>query len=160
VISPRPTIIMRTLIPIFALATLASCSSQTDPAADFEVVASVAPSVARLGDQISVTVTATNISAKAQDILTNECLPAFAVLDSAGTHVGPSAEQFCTASAESIRLQPGERYSVTQPWAGDAIRLTSTAPVSLVRPGSYIIDGELRLGASVRTVPVTVRLVQ
>lgn len=151
---------VRVLLMTCACTLTASCAADdTAPTADFEVVTTVSPSVANIGERIAVTVTATNISTQSQTILTNDCLTAFAVLDSAATHVGPSAEQFCAASGKMVTILPGAQYAVTQEWTGDAMRLSPNSQPRMVEPGSYTVSGNLRLGANIRIVAATVRLI-
>jgi len=111
-----------------------------------------------VGQRVLVTVTATNVSGHPQQILTNECVTAFVILDSSGTHVAPSAEQSCTAAAKIVTLSPGAQYAVTQPWDGDALRASPNAPLTIVGPGIYQIRGNLGLGDRIRAASATVRL--
>lgn len=137
----------------------ASCAlDSTRPNVDFDVLTTVTPSIAGVGDSVLVTATAVNISDRPVEILTNSCITAFAVLDSAGKLVGPASEQFCLMNAIAVTLAPGERYSTAQVWHGDAVRQTLDAPPAVVKPGTYTVRGNLGIGDRVRTIPATVRL--
>lgn len=150
---------MRVLPSICTLALCMSCNGSLTPArVDFEVVTAASPIVARIGDSIAVTVTATNVSGRPQVLLTNDCITAFGVFDSAGRRIGPASEQFCLANAKPVTLGPGEQYSITQQWRGDALRSTSSSPPAVVEAGMYTVRGILPVGESVRTVDADVRL--
>lgn len=152
---------MRVLPYICTLALCMSCSNVLTPTrVEFEVVTAASPIVARIGDSVAVTVTATNVSERPQVLLANDCTTAFAVFDSAGQRVGPASEQFCLANAKPVTLAPGEQYSITQQWRGDALRSTPSAPPAVVEAGTYTVRGILPVGESVRTVDVDVRLMR
>ncbi|WP_337172911.1 hypothetical protein [Gemmatimonas aurantiaca] len=143
------------LLLSLGLLTIA-CGDQTAPRADFEITTTVSQDVARVGEEIRVTVTATNISGRVQEILTNDCIQAFQVRDAAGRQVGPAGRS-CLLVASRQTLAPGASYTITQGWVGDAVGPIN-APPPKVEPGVYTIEGQLRLGEHVRVTPVTVRL--
>lgn len=142
------------------LLTVSCGDNQTAPRVDFVITATVSQDVARVGEEIRVTVMATNFSGREQEISSNHCIPAFLVRDAAGRQVGPAGPNWgpnCLSLGYQLTLEPGASYAITQPWVGDAVG-PNDAPPSKVEPGVYTIEGQLGLGEHVRITPVTVRL--
>lgn len=142
------------LVPLL----LAGCENgATAPAVDYALVTTVAPSVARVGDPVTVTVAVVNTSQRPQQFKTNACFTAFEVRDANGTPVAPRSGQPCFAYATTIVLQPGAQYSIVQEWSGEAIGSASSANV---RPGDYAVVGNIVAGDRVAVIPAKIRLIQ
>lgn len=147
---------MRKEIGVLALFSVAACGdSGRTPWPDYEVKATVQPAIARVGEKVDVTVSVQNISAQTKEFNTNACFTAFEVHDASGAHVAPRSEQNCFAYATRIVLGPGETYSITQQWSGDALRSVATGNV---QPGEYSVTGNLIDGDRVTHVPAQIRL--
>jgi hypothetical protein len=136
---------------------LVACHGQpTSPSGDLEVSTSVAPSVFRVGQTVTVTVVVTNRADQSRTIETNVCEP-FHVMTAGGTVVGPAA-RFCTASSLQKTLVPGEQFVFTTTWSGEARGAGPTSPAAFLAPGTYVVHGLAYL-STFKSAPVTIQVI-
>lgn len=139
-----------------AFMLLACHGPPTSPRGDLEVGTTVAPSVFRVGQTVTVTVVVTNRADQSRTIETNVCEP-FQVMTAGGTVVGP-AVRICTAMSVAKTLMPGEQYVFTRAWSGDARGAGPTAPTTFLAPGTYVVNG-LVYRTTFKSAPVTIQVI-
>jgi hypothetical protein len=141
-----------------AVILLAACSaSPTSSANDLRITASVTPAEFRAGDATTVAVVVTNHGGQSRKIHTEGCPPPFVVTTFAGTVVGPTESTVCSLVLRWTQLAPGESYTFTQQWKGDAHSSAADAR-GLLPPGTYLLRGRLWLDGDKESTPVTIRV--
>ena len=136
---------------------LVACHGQpTSPRGDWEVSTSVAPSVFRVGQTVTVTVVVTNRADQSRTIETNVC-ELFQVMTAGGTVVGPAAK-YCAASSFPKTLVPGEQFVFATTWSGDALLAGPTRPIVFLAPGTYVVNGLAYL-STFKSASVTIQVI-
>jgi len=136
---------------------LVACHGQpTSPSGDWEISTTVAPSVFRVGQTVTVTVVVTNRADQSRTIETNVCEP-FQVTTPGGTVVGP-ATRICDAMSRPKTLVPGEQFVFTTTWSGDARGAGPTSPTAFLAPGTYVVHGLVHL-STFKSTPVTIQVI-
>src|SRR3954463_16040503 len=110
---------LRAVLSLALITVVAACSS-TDGPDSLSVSTTVTPAQFRAGDRVSVHVVVRNTGFQTRTVASNSCPQAFVVLAGNGTISGPR-EELCTAQAEFVTLRPGEEFSKTEDWSGDAL---------------------------------------
>ena len=154
---------MRALIATATLALVAACSGpqSTEVSGDNDgilVSLSVTPADFRVGDSVTVRLTAINRDSRPRTIVANECPLPIVVTSTDGEVLGPG-ERICTAIALTKELGPDEAFMLDLQWSGDAMR-TAKHPAGVLAPGQYYIQGSLPYDKGIAESPrVAIRIV-
>jgi hypothetical protein len=117
-----------------------ACDSTTSPADQLRVTTSVSASSFKVGVRVDVTIVARNMGRGSVRVVANACAGGFTVSTPDGALVGP-APKVCTMELAVRELAPGESYTITSQWTGDARSQAVQSPPETVAPGDYLIRG-------------------
>jgi hypothetical protein len=134
------------LIAVALLATGCGRSIAAPDMMPLVVSVIVSPATIPRGQTIAVTVSITNRASQPESYVEDWCA-AFAVMNAAGSVVGPESGCFSVQSLASVTLAPGEQRLYTAQWATD----------STIQAGEYTIAGALH-GDNVENIPVTIQI--
>lgn len=151
---------MRAGVVMLMLAVV-SCSSPVSPSADLRVETTMSTTTVRPGDAVTVSIVLSNHGALPHRVYADVCPDPFVVTRADGTVVGP-AERLCALiSPLMVDLAPGESYTITVPWTGDARAGMLQIPPPVLPAGAYRLQARIMTqgGIVVEGTPVEIHVV-